>query len=308
MLSRVADSLYWMSRYFERADHCARVLEANYMLMLNPSKPSREQRWSRITQSLGLDIAGSHAQGDIVRIISQPGSKSSLLAYMTAARENASQVREQISSEMWERLNQLYHEINANSFRTSDTEPMRLLAAFREGIYRFYGVTESTMSHGEGWYFIQVGRYMERATGVSRLLDAHLLDASGADELDWVGLLASCSAFEAYRKVNASEMCDRNVAEFLLLNDEFPYTLRYSADRLKDALNAINDVLAARKTGRIDRIIGKLRASLAYTQIEEILKGDLHAFLHGVLQQCYSLHSAIHELFIDYPIETAIEV
>ena len=77
---------------------------------------------------------------------------------------------------------------------------------------------------------------------------------------------------------------------------------------MRDALNAIIEGLSPRKTARTDRIIGKLRASLAYTQIEEILKGDLHAFLHGVLEQCHSLHTAIHELFIDYPIETAIEV
>lgn len=309
MLSRVADSLYWMSRYFERADHCARVLEANYNLLLNPSKPSREQRWNRIIHSLGLDSSLAHTNSEIMRLISQPGSKSSLLGYIGAARENASQVREQISSEMWERLNQIYHEIKSSGFHNStDAEPMRLLSAFRDGTYKFHGVTESTMNHGEGWYFIQVGRYMERATGVSRLLDAHLLDASGTDDLDWVGLLASCSAFEAYRKVNTSELGDRRVTEFLLLNDEFPYTLRYSADRLRDSLNAINNVLSARKTARIDRIIGKLRASLAYTQIEEILKGDLHLFLHNILEQCHSLHHAIHELFIEYPIESAIEV
>ena len=308
MLSRVADSLYWMSRYFERADHSARVLEANYNLLLNPSKLSREQRWSRITLSLGLDVAQSQSQTDLTRLITQPGTKSSLLACISSARENASQVREQISSEMWERLNQLYHEISGSSQNGLDTEPVRVLAAFREGTYKFHGVTESTMNHGEGWYFIQVGKYMERATNISRLLDAHFLDPTGADDLDWVGLLASCSAFEAYRKVNTSELGDRRVAEFLLLNEEFPYTIRYSAERLHDSLNAINYSLSARKTARIDRIIGKLRASLAYAQIEDILKADLHIFLNGILEQCHSLHSAIHELFIEYPIESAIEV
>ena len=308
MLSRVADSLYWMSRYFERADHAARVLEANYNLLLNPSKQSREERWNRITLSLGLDTVQSYSQTDQMRLITQPGNRSSLLACISCARENASQVREQISSEMWERLNQLYHEISGSSQDEADVEPIRILTAFREGTYKFHGVTESTMNHGEGWYFIQVGKYMERATNISRLLDAHFLDPTEADDMDWIGLLASCSAFEAYRKVNTSELGDRLVAEFLLLNHEFPYTIRYSAERLHDSLNAINNEISARKTARIDRVIGKLRASLAYAQIEEILKGGLHGFLNGILEQCHSLHSAIHELFIDYPIESAIEI
>src|SRR5436305_2387244 len=156
MLSRVADSLYWMSRYFERADHCGRVLEANYNVLLNPSKPSREQRWLRIIQSLGLDV--DHALGDsqaTIQLIIQPQNRSSVVSCITSARENASQVREQISSEMWERLNQLYHEVtSARSFPEEDLHAVRLLSTFRDGAYKFYGVTDSTMNHGEGWYFI----------------------------------------------------------------------------------------------------------------------------------------------------------
>src|SRR3954467_12442034 len=119
MLSRVADSLYWMSRYFERADHCARVVEANYNLMLNPWKPSRERRWQRITASLGLDadLPNGDPHGSIARLIGDPGTRASIVCCITTARENASQVREQISSEMWERLNQLYHEMTQSSAR-----------------------------------------------------------------------------------------------------------------------------------------------------------------------------------------------
>ena len=117
MLSRVADSLYWMSRYFERADHCSRVLEANYILLLNPSKPSREARWNRITEALGLkpESLSGDSQATIMRLIAQPGNRSSIVSSIAGARENASQVREQISSEMWESLNQLYHKVTAAS-------------------------------------------------------------------------------------------------------------------------------------------------------------------------------------------------
>jgi uncharacterized alpha-E superfamily protein len=311
MLSRVADSLYWMSRYFERADHCARVLEANYNLLLNPSKPSREQRLDRIALSLGLqpDHAATDAQTTMLRLIAQPGNRFTIVSSITGARENASQVREQISSEMWERLNQLYHVMTtARNSRESDDDPLRLLMSFREGAYQFYGVTDMTMSHGEGWYFIQLGKYMERACGLSILLDAHFSALTGADDLDWAGLLASCSAFEAYRKVHTADLTADRIAEFLLLNSEFPYTVRYSTEGMHLALNAIADLTSTRKAARIERTIGRLRSSLAYVQIEEVMARNFHSYLQSVLEQCHELHSAVHEVYTHYPIESAFEV
>jgi uncharacterized alpha-E superfamily protein len=310
MLSRVADSLYWMSRYFERADHCARVLEANYNLLLNPSKPSREQRWQRITASLGLspELSSADPQLNVLRLVGEPRLASSIVACITGARENASQVREQISSEMWERLNQLYHEVTQSSMQLSaDSEPLRLISVFREGTYRFQGVTDSTMNHGEGWQFIQVGKYMERACGLSALLDAQFSTSAGADDLDWVGLLTSCSAFEAYCKVYTADLKPSAVAEFLLLNPDFPYTVRYSAEQMHRALSALSTISSARKTSTIERLIGKLQSSLAYTQIDEIIVRDLHPFFAGVIEQCRRLHAAVHEVYIEYPVESVFE-
>jgi uncharacterized alpha-E superfamily protein len=310
MLSRVADSLYWMSRYFERADHCARVLEANHNLMLNPSKPSREQRWQRITASLGLsaELSGVDPQMNVVRLIGEARLPSSILACITSARENAGQVREQISSEMWERLNQLYHEITQASMQlSSDSEPLRLIGVLREGTYRFQGVTDSTMNHGEGWHFIQLGKYIERACGLSALLDAQFSTLAGTDDLDWVGLLTSCSAFEAYCKVYTAELKPSAVAEFLLLNPSFPYTVRYSAEQMHCALLALDNISSTRKASTIERMIGKLQSSLAYTQIDEIMVRDVHPFLAGVIEQCHKLHVAVHEAYIEYPVESAFE-
>lgn len=310
MLSRVADSLYWMSRYFERADHCARVLDANYNLMLNPSKPSREQRWQRITASLGLgpELSSHDPQTNVVRLIGEPRLSASIVACITGARENASQVREQISSEMWERLNQLYHEITQSSTQLSgDSESLRLIGVLREGTYRFQGVTDSTMNHGEGWHFIQVGKYMERACGLSALLDAQFSMSAGADDLDWVSLLTSCSAFEAYCKVYTADLKPSAVAEFLLLNPDFPYTVRYSAEQMHRALQTLAGISSTRKGLTIERLIGKLQSSLAYTQIDEIMLRDLHPFFASIIEQCHKVHGALHEVYIEYPIESAFE-
>jgi uncharacterized alpha-E superfamily protein len=237
------------------------------------------------------------------------GNRASIVCCISSARENASQVREQISSEMWERLNQLYHEVTQSSSRHhSEADPLRLVTSIREGSYKFYGVTDQTMSHDEGWHFIQLGRFMERACAVSNLLDAHFATADTAEDLDWVGLLASCSAFEAFCKVYTADLQADRVAEFLLLNAEFPYSVRHAADRMHTALEVIAEVSLVRKTNRIERIIGQMQSSLAYAQIDEIMSQSLHKYLNGVIEQCQDLHAAMHDIYIEYPIETAFEV
>jgi uncharacterized alpha-E superfamily protein len=308
MLSRVADSLYWMSRYFERADHCARVLEANYNLMLNPSKLSTEERWHRIMASLGIaESADIDPQMAMAKLTSDPGEESSIVSCIAESRENAGQVREQISSEMWERLNRLYHQVTqAQAKLETDADPLRLVAAVREGSYQFHGVTDATMNHGEGWHFIQLGKYMERSCALPVLLDAYFSSPGQADDLDWVGLLASCAAFESYCKVYTADLKPDSMAEFLLLNPEFPYSVRYAVDRMSTAISAISETSLTRATGRIERIAGRLRASLAYVQIAEIINGGLHRYLKGVVEQCNGLHAAVHEVYIDYPIQSAL--
>jgi len=308
MLSRVADSLYWMSRYFERADHCARVLEANYNLMLNPSKLSTEERWNRIMGSLGIaESGGIDPMTAMMKLTSDPEDESSIVSCISESRENAGQVREQISSEMWERLNRLYHEVTqAPARQETDADPLRLVSAVREGSYQFHGVTDATMNHGEGWHFIQLGKYMERSCSLPVLLDAYFSAPGQADDLDWVGLLASCAAFESYCKVYTADLKPDSMAEFLLLNPEFPYSVRYSVDRLSAAISAISETSFTRATGRIERIAGRLRASLAYVQIAEIISGGLHRYLNSVVEQCNGLHAAVHEVYIDYPIQSAL--
>jgi uncharacterized alpha-E superfamily protein len=310
MLSRVADSLYWMSRYFERADHCARVLEANYNLMLNPSKVSAEERWHRIMASLGIaaTATGIDPQRAMIKLTSDPDNESSIVSCIAGCRENAGQVREQISSEMWERLNRLYHYVTqTNSRLEADGDPLRLVTAVREGSYEFHGVTDATMNHDEGWHFIQLGKYMERSCALPVLLDAYFAAPGQADDLDWVGLLASCNAFESYCKVYTADLKPDSMAEFLLLNPEFPHSVRYAVERMSAAIAAISQTSFTQATGPIDRISGRLRASLAYVQIAEIMTGGLHRYLESVIEQCKRLHAAVHATYIDYPIQSALE-
>ena len=167
---------------------------------------------------------------------------------------------------MWERLNRLFHEVAQSEVDPQDAAAvMRLVSLVREGSYSFYGATETTMSHGEGWRFVQLGKFTERACAISMLLDAYFSTPTKADDLDWVTLLASCAAFESYCRVFTADLQPDRIAKFLLVHPEFPYSVRYAVDRMHASLEAIVANSTARKRVRIERIIGRLRASLAFT-------------------------------------------
>jgi uncharacterized alpha-E superfamily protein len=310
MLSRVADSLYWMSRYFERADNASRVLEATYGLILNPAKFSTEERWFRAVSSLAPGAASTDVdpQRALFLLVADPEGAFSIMKCISGARENARQVREEISSEMWEHLNRLFHEVTRSELDADDDAgAMRVVSLIREGSYRFHGITDTTMNHGEGWHFIQLGKYIERACNLSILLDAYFSIDKNADDLDWVGLLTSCAAFEAYCKACTAELKPERIAGFILLEADFPYSVRYSLDRMHQALTSISNLSLSRRTGKIERLIGRLRSIVTYAQIGEVIRGDLHKYLAGIIEQCRDLHAAVHEVYIDYPIEVVFE-
>lgn len=309
MLSRVADSLYWMSRYFERADNAARVLKATYGLILNPAKFSTEERWFRAVSSLAPGAASSNVdpQRALFSLVGDPDGTFSIVKCISVARDNARQVREEISSEMWEHLNRLFHDVTGSVLQPDDDAgAMRVVTLVREGSYRLSGITAATLNHDEAWHFIQLGKYIERATNLCILLDAYFVVGKHADDLDWVGLLSSCAAFEAYCKACTAELKPERIANFLLLKPEFPYSVRYSMDHMQHALSAISNLSLSRRTEKVERLIGRLRAMVTYVQIGEII-GGLHKYLPGIIEQCRELHAAVHELYIDYPVEVAFQ-
>jgi len=317
MLSRVAESLYWMSRYLERAEHTARLVDLNLNLMLDQSPAPGDRRWQRLLTALMVTQppdAKEDAYNVAQTLTFDLSNRSSIVAYMTAARENARQVREQISSEMWEELNQLFLQIKrAGIENTWQAQPHHFFRGVKDGAHLFQGITDSTLSHSEGWHFIQVGRFLERVGATAALLDAHvseLIEDTGVavkgDYLEMVGLLKSCSAFEAYCKVYTADLSPERIAEFLLLNSEFPRSVRFAAEMIQSALNAIAETSATRKTCRANRLAGRLRASLSFSQIDEIMGSGLHSYLADIQRQCAQIHTAIYHQYVAYPIESAL--
>jgi uncharacterized alpha-E superfamily protein len=317
MLSRVADSLYWMSRYLERAEHTARLIDVDFELRLDQSPEAGSGRWLRLLEALQAPRPedGKIDATTLTHILTlDKTNSSSIISCVTKARENLRQVREQCSSAMWEQLNRLYLQVNS----TTSSEAWLLhsyvfFRAVREGAHLFHGVTDSTMSQGEGWQYIQLGRYVERTDAVARLIGAYFSrlpytsdQAVESEEyLEWVGLLKNCAAFEAYCKKYTAELRPLRVAEFLLLNPEFPHSVRFSVDKVHAALQAIAE-LTERKAEQPVRLAGRLRATLSFSQIDEVMASGASAYVESVRQQCGQAHNAIHQIYFDYPVEEAL--
>jgi uncharacterized alpha-E superfamily protein len=319
MLSRVADNLYWMSRYLERAEHTTRLLDLNLSL-LDQSDEMAERRWQWLLGSLRASAPVAQpcdAYCLTEHLTFDLRHPDSIIACITASRENARQVREQISSEMWGQLNQLY--LRARRAKMDDiyAQPHEFYRPIKEGSHLFQGLTDSTMNHGEGWHFIQLGRYIERAGATATLLDVQLcalLDqvnqiepASGdADYISWVALLKSCTAFEAYCQAHTADLRPERIAEFLLLNAESPRSVRFAADRIESSLQAIAKLSSKHKAGRAERLAGRLRATLGFAQMDEIMADNLHAYLENIQRQCAQIHTAVQQQYIAYAVDVAL--
>ena len=338
MLSRVADCLYWMSRYLERAEHTARLLDVQQYQGLDQRRGSAERRWERMLAALrapelpayvverpegmaetapdgagageseGLEgVAPLDSYGITRFLVFDAANSSSIVACVEEARDNARQVREQISSEMWEQLNRLYLQVkNADMDKLWHAEPHEFYRTVREGAHLFQGITDATMSHGEGWHFIQLGRYIERAGATVALIDVYFTappeappdDDASFEYQQWVSLLKSCTAFEAYSKVYTADVRPARIVEFLLLDAEFPRSLRFMAAAIQVGLQAIARATGVVRAGRAERLAGRLRATLDYSGIDEIMGDTMHAYLGDIGRQCAAIHAAVYQTYI----------
>jgi uncharacterized alpha-E superfamily protein len=318
MLSRVADSLYWMSRYLERAENTVRQLDVTMSLMLDTSDTSAAKRWQRMMASLGKP-PGMEWNDDLDAmarmLVFDTLNHAAVTFCVNGARENARQVREEISSEQWARLNRLYHQMHSphaqSQFRVNINDA---LASVVDGIHLFKGVSDTTMIHGQGWQFIRLGRYLERAYATATLLEVYQPDLfqpneqdhSGYQYLELVGLLRCCTSFEAYCQVYTADISSDRILEFLLLNRDFPHAIRYTVDGMRDAIDSIQRSGGRRPPDELVAVIGRLQAMLGYTTIQEILAGDVGKFLHSIREQCMRIHELIYRYYVHYSIQSAL--
>ncbi|MGE3402266.1 MAG: alpha-E domain-containing protein [Vicinamibacterales bacterium] len=316
LLSRVADALYWISRYLERAEHTARVVGVVVDIGLGRAGAETETgAISRLYGSLGLPPVAAPGQlgAFAAAALFDLTNQNSVVSCLTAARENARQVREEISADMWEQLNALFlriRQLHADQAHGSRTHFVS--RAVIDGIHLFQGTTDGTMAHGEGWQYLRAGRYIERAGTTAALVEAFVADPMGGadaeplDRADWVALLRACAALEAYSRHYTADVRPERVAEFLLLNGEFPRSVRFAAAAIESALLDLGRRSGRRAGGRVERLSGRLHAALDYGQVDEILDQDPRGYLLDIASQCAQIHAALYQTYVTYPIESAL--
>lgn len=303
MLSRVAESLYWMSRYLERAENTARLLDVHLNLNLELTPELGQRRYQGVLASLQVRYPEGLLPSP-ADLTLDSGVSESISSCIGNARENARQIREQISSEMFEQLNKLF--LYVRSRPTQDRfaiEPHSVFQKVKDGIHLFQGITDSTMTHGQGWQWIRGGRYLERADLISGLLLNHLSQFQDESDTDphyyteLLGLLKSCTAWEAYCKVHGAELTHLKVADFLLLDRDFPHSLTFSIGEMARALEALAQATGMTARAQLESTVGKLYSQLRYATIEELV-GQSN-FFQKVRQDMRDVHARLYTVYLN---------
>ena len=312
MLARVADSLYWIGRYIERAEHFCRLAD----IMLNAAVDRTDSAW--LSARIALSALGEE-RFDPASAVQRPAETvralmfdrddaASVVTSLALARENARQVRDQITTETWERLNLLYLRVTGpGAEATYDQAPTPFLHEIIADLHLFKGASDATMSHGEGWRFLLTGVYLERAQLIARLMDVCFGDGAGGyllnDHFAQLSVLRMACAMEPYLRVYTAEMQPRLLMQFLLFDEEFPRSIRFSAAQLQGHLTRLARANDAYGGPSPDRIAGRLSARLEFSDFEEVASVGASAYLATVVQECARIHETVYEAFVAYPLE-----
>ena len=340
MLSRVADAIYWASRYVERAENVARFIDVSLNLMLESSAHG-ERDWASLVHTSGdqefFEKKYGRATAESVTqfLTFDEEYSSSILSSVARARENARSVRDIISREMWQELNEFYLMVVQSARPGVQPEDLIDFCARvkRAGIY-FEGVTNATLSRGEAFHFAHLGRMLERADKTSRILDvkyfllsptqtqaqsqsqskspssdpttkpqAQAQSQNGAssnhDQLGWTTLLNSASALQMYRQI-CHVTTPESVSGFLLLDRNFPRSILRCVRRAQESLHCISGAPLGSFESEAERLLGRLRSELDYAKIEEIMELGLHQYVDALQGQLNEVGGAVHDQFFEF--------
>jgi uncharacterized alpha-E superfamily protein len=308
MLSRVADSMFWMSRYIERAENIARFIDVNALLTMELGDSVHEQ-WGPLVavtgdEELFRERYGEATRANVTRFLSfDEENPNSIVSCLALARENARIVREYISTSMWAQLNKFYLMVHDQAkIDTPLDDESEFYEEVRAGAQLFVGVTDGTLSHGEGWHFARMGRLLERADKTSRILDVRyflLLPqvtdvGTPLDIVQWSALLRSASALNMYRSIHG-RLQPNKIAEFLLLDPDFPRAVRHCADVSERSLRFITGTPPRTFRNAAEKKLGRLRAELDFTSIEDVMHEGFHEFIDRLQIRLNEIGDAMQE-------------
>ena len=309
MLSRVADSLYWINRYVERAENLSRFVEVSEAMALD-CPPGSAEPWQPLIDASGdrelfdqLYPRGGPEQV-VEFLVKAEDNPSSIVNCIALARENARQIRDVITTEMWEQINDLYWTLlESDSFWHQP--PQEQLREIRRGCQLFYGITDATLSRDLSWQFSRLGRVLERAEKTTRILDVKYFlllptpDEVGGvlDELQWISLLRSAGAYQMFRQSRQQAIEPKAVASFLLLDPIFPRSVRYCLERIHETLKIIKGESVPGDPDQIECQSGLTLARWSYTRIDELIAGGLHESIDDLQSDLNRLHDLIEQRY-----------
>jgi len=309
LLSRVAESVYWMARYIERAENVARFIGVNLHLQLDLEGDSVNQ-WESLVDTSG-DAAvfreryGEATQSSVLQfLVFDQENPNSIYSCLRSGRENARSVRETISSEMWEQINTMYLRMQAQKSSLDFESVPEFFRDLRFSCHLFQGITDTTMTHSEPWHFLRMGRKLERADKSSRMLDVKyfmllpsLSDVNTPiDDIHWSAVLKSVSGFEMYRK-KYGRLVPRDIVAFLVLDKEFPRAIRYCVHSADQSLRAITGTANGSFAYRSEQLMGRLHADLDFTSVDSVLRDGLHEFLDRLQAKLNTIDDHIQSEF-----------
>lgn len=312
MLSRVAEAIYWCSRYVERAENVARFVDVNLNLMLDTPVTKRDD-WSALVHTTGdQEWFWEHYEAATPKNVAwfltfDTNYPNSILSALSTARENAHTVREIISREMWQALNEFYLTVRDASKRAFSVDDMAgFYASIMMGGISYEGVSSATLSRGEAWYWSRLGRLLERADKTSRILDVKYYTllptpadvGTSIDQVGWAALLESASALQMYRQIN-HVTSPENVANFLLFNRSFPRSIHYCISQAQESLHKITGNPFDGFSGEAERQLGKLRAQFNYARPGEVLSAGLHEYIDGLQSALNDIGTSIQDQYFN---------
>ena len=314
MLSRVANSLYWMNRYIERAENYARFMSVNFNLALD-LPPNVVPQWEPLLIATANDVGFYEhykvaTRDNVIEYMTfDTRNTSSIVSSLNFARENARTVRETISKEMWENLNKLYHMVQGtgNHADWSLSRTQDFFTEISHGSQLFYGIIDATITRNEAWHFARVGRFTERADKTTRFLDVNyftLLPADGGvsstlDLVIWTAVLKSVSAFNMFRQQHRS-LTPANIVDFLILDKLFPRAAAHCIRQAELSLYEISGTPITQSfSNTAERTISKLRTDLEFTVVDDVFRRGLHEFLDNFQTRTNEVGTAIYLTYFD---------
>ena len=310
MLSRVAEAIYWMERYRERAENTARAVDCSLHLSLDAAI-ERESPWRAVVEASGdeslyRDLCGEMSEKGATHFLTfEEKNPNSILSCLRKARDNARTVRDAIAAEVWEELNTAYITVRgAVSAPATQPSPREIYKRVKRHSHVLVGIASATLSRRDAWHFGRMGAMLERADKTSRLLDMKYflllpsLEEVGAphDRFQWRALLEAVGALEFYRKEN-SRVFHASVVEFLVLNRTFPRSILYCLFEAEKSLRAVTGTSLNEPGTDAERLLGRFRSELGYRRVEDVMTQGTHEFLNEVQIRLDEIHNAITNQF-----------